>query len=42
VRGFRLLKLSLFVFHNTDTFSLPPPLALALSVMINIKPIHIT
>jgi len=32
VKGFSLLKLELFVFHNTDTFCLPPPLALALSV----------
>jgi len=36
VRGFSLLKLYLLVFHNSDIFYLPPLLALALSVIINI------
>ncbi len=33
-RGFNLLKLYLFVFHNTDTSYRPPPLVLDLSVTV--------
>ena len=32
--GFNLLNLLIFVFHNPDTFYLPVPLALTLSVII--------
>jgi len=35
IRDVNLLSLWLLVFHNTDTFYLPPHLALALSVIIN-------
>ena len=35
VSDFHLLKLELFVVHNTDTFPLPAPLALTISVITN-------
>jgi hypothetical protein len=35
VRDFNLVKVSLFVFHNTDTFYLPPRSVLTLFVLIN-------
>jgi hypothetical protein len=38
VRGCSLLKLELFVFHNTDNFYLPAPIYLALSVIFKNKP----
>jgi hypothetical protein len=35
VRDIHLMKLYLFVFHNTDTFYLLSPLSLTLCVLIN-------
>jgi hypothetical protein len=32
------IRYALFVFHNTDTFCLPPPLDLALSVILPQNP----